>query len=372
MVVEPEEAAAPDPDDVVGEVGADEAGVEDRDACLGDRDVLALDPGVAVVHAGRSMPQPTTRRATRHLGSRNVTVASRASGGPAVRRGHDRDDGQPESGAAARPRLVGAGEALEGMRREASGKPAPGSDNLQDDRVVVGAPGQHDLPGAVLQGVGHEVAECLLQAQAVGAQRETCGRLHTQRPALTGGLRAEAHRDVVEQPCDVHVLGGERQLPRSARASTSRSSESRVSRATSSWAEPSASRSWSGVRSRPRASSSSVVRIASGVRNSWLASATSARSRSTARCRRPSIAFSVPASRDSSSSPAGPGAPPSVLAGDLVRAATEPLDRPERGGDGHPSGQAGERERARQAVVRSPRTLAARRRRRRAARPRRA
>ena len=69
VVVEPEEAAAPDPDDVVGEVRADEAGVEDRDAGLGDRDVLALDPGVAVVHArpstssGVTSPTPSTTAA---------------------------------------------------------------------------------------------------------------------------------------------------------------------------------------------------------------------------------------------------------------------------------------------------------------------
>src|SRR5207249_3012193 len=44
VVLETEESPLPHADDVVCEVGPDESGVQDRDARLGDRDVLALDP----------------------------------------------------------------------------------------------------------------------------------------------------------------------------------------------------------------------------------------------------------------------------------------------------------------------------------------
>ena len=51
---------------------------------------------------------------------------SRAGGrdAAAVRAGDRVDDREPETGAAARPRLVGAAEALEGRGRKSSGKPA--------------------------------------------------------------------------------------------------------------------------------------------------------------------------------------------------------------------------------------------------------
>ncbi len=61
------------------------------------------------------------------------------------------------------------------------------------------------------------------------------------------------------------------------------------------------------VRSRRRASSSSVFRLASGVRSSWLASATNPRSRSSAASSRASIALSVSPSRRISSSAGGSG-----------------------------------------------------------------
>ena len=63
---------------------------------------------------------------------------------------------------------------------------------------------------------------------------------------------------------------------------SSRSSARRTSRSVSSAAEPTAVRSSSALRGRRRASSSSALRRASGVRSSWLASATKRRSCSSA------------------------------------------------------------------------------------------
>src|SRR5206468_3744117 len=45
VVLEAEEPPLPHADDVIGQVGPDEPRVQDRDPRLGDRDVLALDPG---------------------------------------------------------------------------------------------------------------------------------------------------------------------------------------------------------------------------------------------------------------------------------------------------------------------------------------
>ena len=86
-------------------------------------------------------------------------------------------------------------------------------------------------------------------------------------------------------------------------------------------------------RGRRSASSSSVVSSASGVRSSWLASATNARSRSSAVSSRSSIAFSVSPRRCTSSRACGHGQAPARLGrGDRLRLPAHRLDRPERGG----------------------------------------
>ena len=96
-------------------------------------------------------------------------------------------------------------------------------------------------------------------------------------------------------------------VPCSARARTSRSSAIRDRRSVSSAAERiEFSNSWV-VRDRRSASSSSARSVVSGVRSSWLASATKRRSRSSPSSSRASISLSVRPSRDTSSSAGGTG-----------------------------------------------------------------
>ena len=208
-------------------------------------------------------------------------------------------------------------------------------------------------PSPCCSASGHEVAERLLQAQAVGAQRETP---RAPAPAASGRRRRPARRSA---PRPRRAARRRRRPPARAAAprgrparATSRSSESRREpRAPPPGRSPAPGAAAPASRSRSSASSSSAVRIASGVRSSWLASATSARSRSTARCRRPSIAFSVPASRDSSSSPAGTGSAADVSSPEIssARRRSRSTGAAAPAAMAHPSGQAGERERARQA-----------------------
>ena len=114
-------------------------------------------------------------------------------------------------------------------------------------------------------------------------------------------------------------------------------------------ADRSARRSSSGVRSRRSASSSSVFRLASGVRSSWLASATNPRSRSSAASSRASIAFSVSPSRRISSSAGGIGScSPGRSSLTSGRLAAHRLDRPKRGGRDRVAGERREQQRDRQ------------------------
>ena len=95
----------------------------------------------------------------------------------------------------------------------------------------------------------------------------------------------------------------------------SRSSARSTRRSVSSAADPTAARSCSAVRGRRSASSSSVFRSASGVRSSWLASATKWRSRSSAASSRASISLSVSARSRISSRLGGTGSrAPGVVA----------------------------------------------------------
>ena len=68
------------------------------------------------------------------------------------------------------------------------------------------------------------------------------------------------------------------------------------------------------------ASSSSILRMASGVRSSWLASATKARSRTSPASRRASISLSVSPRRRTSSSEGGSGSRASGRSALIVRA----------------------------------------------------
>ena len=189
---------------------------------------------------------------------------------------------------------------------------------------------------------------CRAPARAAGGRRGARGR-RAPRPEHRGPAcgSARRRRRAARAPRTVSILSGS--VPRSDRASTSRSSARRLRRSVSSVAERSAPRNSSAVRSRRSASSSSVFRLASGVRSSWLASATKPRSRSMAASSRASIALSVSPSRPISSSAGGSGSRSpglsSLIAGGLP---AHRLDGPQRGGGDRVAGERRERERDRQ------------------------
>ena len=125
------------------------------------------------------------------------------------------------------------------------------------------------------------------------------------------------------------VLSYESGRPASRRASSSRSSTRPVIRAASDSMRPSACRVSGPISSRPRRVSSAYPRMeASGVRSSWLASATNCRTRVSLSCRALSAEPTCPSIRLS----AAPTCPTSVresasAAGTRSRRATSPLCR---------------------------------------------
>ena len=169
---------------------------------------------------------------------------------------------------------------------EVGRKPCALVGDLQDDDAVLRARIHPHRSSAVPQRVVDEVLERLLEPPAIAASatRSAGAVTSIDRAAPTPrarsclgaqpprAARATTNGSVCSASC---ALVG--------RASTRRSSARRTSRSTSSVADRRASSSSACERGRRVASSSSVCRVASGVRSSWLASATKRRSRASLR-----------------------------------------------------------------------------------------
>ena len=185
----------------------------------------------------------------------------------------------------------------------------PGSAVLDRQLDVVPHPprAHDDRPGAVAEGVVNEVRDGLLDAEPVGDHGRARVGGDLDRATLLRGARGEAGGDGLQDVPRPRRSGwrGSRRRP-SGRAPAGRRRGARAARSPRGprRARPGAPR---GDRSPARARSISAFRIATGVRSSWLASATKARSRSSAPSTRSSIAFSVSPSRRSSSLASGSG-----------------------------------------------------------------
>ena len=226
------------------------------------------------------------------------------AGRPAVGvrdRGHDRE---PEARATAAARTVRAREALERASDEArAGSPARRRERAA--RLARRALAlELDARAAVAQRVVDEVADRLLEPQRIGSTSSSGAARSARAPERLPAARSALHR-VEHAPSRRAALDRIGRRPWSERAITSRSSASCTSRSVSSAAERSAASSSSRLRPPRSASSSSALRIASGVRSSWLASATNVRSRANAASSRASITLSVSPSRPISSSAGG-------------------------------------------------------------------
>ena len=191
----------------------------------------------------------------------------------------------------------------------ASGNPAPESRTWSSTVPSALAAESTTYAAPVGQGVVDEVHERLPDAHGVDVDLEAARSARRARPAPSSAAREPKRRLDVDAEARRRAIGSRRtgSVPRSARAMKSRSSASRESRCVSSAAERSASSSSSRERGRRSARSSSVRSSASGVRSSWLASATNRRSCSKASWRRASMSLSVVASRATSSRAVGTG-----------------------------------------------------------------
>ena len=189
------------------------------------------------------------------------------------------------------------------MREEVGREPAPSSETLQLERRRSRA--RASMPHrarSVPERVVDEVSERLLEpavdrpssARSVGR-----GDARSRVPPMPrASLEAAARRQRAGRATSAAPRGSpDRPRPHARAREDPR--RARTSRSTSSAAERRAASSSSGVRGRRSASSSSVCRVASGVRSSWLASATKRRSRARPASSRSSISFSVsPRRRD--------------------------------------------------------------------------
>ena len=245
----------------------------------------------------------------------------------------------PSPDAAAPARGVGAAEALER---------APG----ELGRDAGAAVGDHELDPAVARPRGQRrparrrgAARCRRGWRAPAPAAPRSPRSRTGSPGSTASARpasaagpASRSRTVSSRPAASSGSICSSRCPASARAITSRSSASRLSRTASSSAAAIVARSSSGERSRRRATSSSPRRMASGVRSSWLASAANARSASSACSSRPEHRVERAPEPVDLVVVAGHGQPLRQRAvGDLRGAAAHPLDRAQRGRDGEPA-----------------------------------
>ena len=229
---------------------------------------------------------------------------------------------------------IAAGEALEGALgevRRRSPRPdrrprAPGR------RAATGT--QRDLARAVAQRVVDEVAERLAQAQLVGIHGPRVAGVDRDRAAALAGAVGEAPLRRARAARAARAARGRTgSSPSLVRATISRSSASCARWSHSSTDAISASRTCGSCPPARSAPSSSALMTATGVRSSWLASATKRRSRSNERPRRSSISLSVSPSRRISSCAAGSGSRSSArLSETSLRAPAHRLDRAQPGG----------------------------------------
>src|SRR4051794_8232882 len=91
----------------------------------------------------------------------------RGCGDSSVGLSDGRDDCEPEPGSAAAPVLVGAAEALEGVRCERAWEACAFVDHVKVQPVAVLPGGHPDCAGAVAEGILDQVAKCLLEPESV-------------------------------------------------------------------------------------------------------------------------------------------------------------------------------------------------------------
>ena len=249
-------------------------------------------------------------------------------------RSRARSRGRGRSAAVPGATEIAAREPLERALGELGGNPSPWSETSSSSAVPRATGPQLDLPRAVAQRVVDEVAERLAQAQLVGVQRLPVVGVDRDGAAALAGAVGEARRHPLEQLAELERLGphgqlalaGARDAPAGPRPSARGDRTPRARR-------PAPSRtcgSWPPARSAP---SSSALITATGVRSSWLASATKRRSRSNDRReaiehlveRLPEAADLVVRRRQRE--PLGPAAERDVL-----RAPAHRLDRAQPGG----------------------------------------
>ena len=221
--------------------------------------------------------------------------------------------------------------------RNAGGKPGPSSRTCSSTLPSC-ARARSASTGAVAvaQRVVDQVAERLLEPRRVGVERARPARgLGAQRPAL--GARARLRSGAATRA--QHVAGVERARggPAAGPGPSARSPAGprRAARAGRSPRRPSAARPRAprACCSPRSASSSSVRRIASGVRSSWMASETNARSRANAASsRREHLVERAPEAADLVVGRRHRQPPARLAGGDRGGAAAHPLDRPQRGG----------------------------------------
>ena len=155
-------------------------------------------------------------------------------------------------------------------------KPGAAVGDLQRDAAVVRRRAQDDVAGAVAQRVVDQVAERLAQPQRVGADRHVAV-LDEDRAAGAVGAVGEAVADALEQRPHAQRLAPHRQLAL-LRPGEDEQVLGELREAVD--LLDGRRRSPGAGRDRGSAASSSVLSTASGVRSSWLASATKRRSRS--------------------------------------------------------------------------------------------
>ena len=268
---------------------------------------------VALLHARRTAADPSQgagsarcRSGTASGSSIQTSAPRRAvgrAGVAAVRRGDQLDDREAEARAAPAARLVGPAEAVERAwqerprgtrrhRRRRAARPGPCARRGEDDRL-----------GAVPERVVDEVPDRLREPVGIGVEPDVVALDDERALAQAVGpppekRRATGREDVLGGD---ELAGGSGAAPRSARAISSRSSARRERRSVSSAAERSVASSSPALRWRRSVTSISARSSASGVRSSWLASATNRRSCSNAASSRSSISLSVVARREISS-----------------------------------------------------------------------
>ena len=244
------------------------------------------------------------------------------------------DDGQPETGVSGSHRDV-----LQRM-------PSPSSVTVTTALPAAAADSDVDVTGAVTQRVVDEVRQRAVEPGDVALDLDGSWRGQLDGPVAGG--RPEPLHDARCQGHQVDRTGLDRQdgVPGPGAVEEILGQGDQAADLVVDGVQGAASSS-SGVRGRASASSTSVSIRASGVRRSWLASATNLRSRCRPSSSRSIMALRVSASRRSSSSAAGHREPLAGAAcGDRGRAGAHPLDRsqPRAGDEVAESARHGQRE----------------------------